>query len=95
MSFIVVAVVIFIVIIAAIELHIKPETDIIIIDTFIGYTHVVEKNSNDPYVYTALEKEEYLVSIDDFILTMKKYNPALCKALKNSPVTDVLILRGW
>lgn len=65
------------------------------ISTWIGYTYAVSKNSEEPFIDISLEHEEYLVPVTDFISDMEDFDPKLCKALLDSPVTDVLILRGW
>ena len=70
---------------------------IVDISTFIGYTYAVAKNPDEPYISTAVEHEEYLTTVEDFLEEMKDFEETveLLQALKQSDVTDVLILRGW
>ena len=67
------------------------------IDTFIGYTHTVERRDNAPFIDIALEHEEYLIPVEDFLEELVDCGrfTELHKAISASDVTDVLILRGW
>ncbi len=67
------------------------------ITTFIGYTHIVHRSNSEPYYELMQEKEEYLVSVDEFISELQQYKQysTLADSISKSDVTDVLLLRGW